>query len=304
MSSFLDIIEQLAFLLVGKIFLESSPDKFRENHSILLLKRLGDLSSKFGFPTTFAQSLLLPDGTTAVAGSAAVFLLSSSSSSPSFKPADIDFFCEGDLVVVKQIIEAINGTDGIAICFTSMLDVPYDDPDSVGGQISSILFRLQAVSTKKLIESESTFTLSPLGDVGLFNGLSARNMDTFIIPLLFACPELRDVSIVFPSKKLVEAIDVIFLKDRKKVQEGIRLFDVGIVMASLRKNGDDGLILNIEESVENHVKKKTSMSIFTTRVMTAYTSKFADVFSTQLAYFKLWEQEPNTTFYLNARSLI
>ena len=103
------------------------------------------------------------------------------------------------------------------------------------------------------------------------------------------------------SRSATRRLSLIFLKNRQKVQEGIRLFDVGIVMASLRKNGDDGLKLHIEESVENHVKKKTSMSLFTTRIMTAYTSKFADVLPTQLAYFKLWEQEPNTTFYLDAR---
>jgi len=52
---------------------------------------------------------------TTTAGSAALYLLSSSSP---FKPGDIDVFCEGSLVVVKQIIDAINGTDEIAICFS------------------------------------------------------------------------------------------------------------------------------------------------------------------------------------------
>jgi hypothetical protein len=225
----------------------------------------------------------------------------SASSSSIFKPGDIDVFCKGCLVVAKQIIDVIKVTDGIAICFTSMFDVPYDDSDNAGGQTSNIMFRLQAVPTKKLIESGDTFTISSLGDVGLNNGLSARNMETFIIPLLTAYPDMRDVPIIFPSEKVANAIDVIFLNNNLKVQEGICRFDLRLVMASLRKSGDDGLKFHIEESVENHLKKITRMSLFTTRVLTAYSSKYADVLPTQIAYFKLWAQEPNTTFYLNAR---
>ena len=130
--------------------------------------------------------------------------------------------------------------------------------------------------------------------------MSKQNMEIFINPLLTAHPELCKIVIVFPSRK-VHGIDIIFLNDDMKVPDALRRFDLRIVMASVCKSGDDGLKVNIEESVENHLKKKTTMSSFVARVLTAYPSMYADALSTQIAYFKLWAQEPKTIFYLNER---
>ncbi len=80
------------------------------------------------------------------------------------------FFCEGGLDIAKRMFDTIHATTGIAICFTSKEDDPYDDSQSAGGQTSNIKFRMQAVPTIELFESGGIFDVSPLEGVGEHNG--------------------------------------------------------------------------------------------------------------------------------------